>query len=120
MEAPVADLIKNFRMDMLCKKWQLCSQDNLRVAVVPSVTGTCSNAPFCWQLQKRYESFPMVKNQIVMLLQRNLTKGRKMLYPRARRRRKKKEKRMLRRKKGKICLAVTVNLEMNKSKCERI
>lgn len=83
------------------------------VTVVPSVTRTCTNAPFCWQPQRRYESFPMVKNRIVTLLQRNLTKGRKMLYLIVRRR-KKKEKRMPGRKKGKICLAVTVNLEMNK------
>lgn len=60
----------------------------------------------------------MLKNLIVTLLQRNLTKGRKILCLIVRRK-KKKEKRMLGRKKRKICLAVTVNLEMNKSKCER-
>jgi len=59
----------------------------------------------------------MLKNQTVMLLQTNLTKGRKISCQIVRKK-KKKEKRVLgRKKKRKICLAVTVNLETNKSKC---
>ena len=86
------------------------------VPVVASVARAGSNASFHWQLQKKYESFLMLKNQIVMLLQRNLTKGRKVWYQIVKKR--KKEKRILgRKRKRKICLAVTVNLEMNKSKC---